>query len=578
DYAAIIFVCMHIDFRKQDAVWGSGIPTCVSRPCTPMPVYPNDTAVITSYTFKGVTYSYSDGQLLTQLLSNGTFRPGDNIQISCKPDLMGSSQTASCMSGGSWSPVTMDCSPGYCGGVSVPPTVANAQSNATFGNTSWEGASLAFTCNTNYSVGGLPNGSVSFVISCINSSWTSFAHLNCRPTACSSLPPGLGNSSLYSSLNLEQELQTGLPASGVQVDDSLSYECRPGFVRTTQNRRLSIFCRLGDRWEPDVPGPCQLLNCSQPDAIVLQPQAARMTVINASFNFANSSHLPYTSLVRLSCEEPYFAMPGSSELAVCGLSDGDPPAAVWRSVGSNVAFSCRKHCNNSLLAQLVGFGLVDFPTSSYTDPDRVANVTCLSNAFAPLAANVSLQSDSQFLLQAVCTAGDWTVLNQLLLPTSETLCQPKPCLLPTNLTRSTAVPSNNLGNVTTGDGQVYLPVNSTVEVKCWPNSRFVDAYASSWTATCELGPQWSSGGSMNCQPIACPDSQFGAGIDPSVLVGPLNATTMTGAVAGPFFIGDQVAFVCRENASSSGYVRLNCTAGPNFTGVWQPNIGPPYCP
>uniref|UniRef100_A0A1I8JBS7 Sushi domain-containing protein n=1 Tax=Macrostomum lignano TaxID=282301 RepID=A0A1I8JBS7_9PLAT len=239
-------------------------------------------------------------------------------------------------------------------------------------------------------------------------------------------------------------------------------------------------------------------------------------------------------------------MPGSSELAVCGLSDGDPPAAVWRSVGSNVAFSC-----------------------------RIANVTCLSSAFAPLAANVSLQSDSQ--LQAVCTAGEWTVLNQLLLPTSETLCQPKLCLLPTNLTRSTAVPSNNLGNLTTGDGQVYLPVNSSVEVRCWPNSRFVDAYMSFRTATCELGPQWSSGGSMHCQPIACPDSQFGAGIDPSVLAGPLNATTMTGAVAGPFLIGDQVAFVCRENASSSGSVCINCTAGPNFTAVWQPNIGPPYC-
>uniref|UniRef100_A0A1I8JBY5 Sushi domain-containing protein n=1 Tax=Macrostomum lignano TaxID=282301 RepID=A0A1I8JBY5_9PLAT len=539
----------------------------------------------------GVTYNYTDSQLLTHLLSNGTFRPGDEIHISCESGLTGSSQTASCMPGGSWSPVTMDCSPGYCGGISVPPTVANSQANATLGNTSWEGASLAFTCNTNYSVGGLPNGSVSFVISCINSSWTSFTHLNCRPTACSSLPPGLGNSSLYSSLNLEQELQTGLPASGVQVDDSLSYECRPGFVRTTQNRRLSIFCRLGDRWEPDVPGPCELLNCSQPDAIVLQPQAARMTVINASFNFANSSHLPYTSLVRLSCEEPYFAMPGSSELAVCGLSDGDPPAAVWRSVGSNVAFSCRSKqlviiASNPKLGvvackrmytnlgnlstattvswrSLVGFGLVDFPTSSYTDPDRVANVTCFSSAFAPLAANVSLQSDSQFLLQAVCTAGDWTVLNQLLLPTSETLCQPKPCLLPTNLTRSTAVPSNNLGNVTTGDGQVYLPVNSTVEVRCWPNSRFVDAYAyaSSRTATCDIGPQWSIGGSMNCQPVVCPDRDFGPGIESSVLVGPLNASTPAETATRPFLIGDQVAFACRENASSPGLVLLNCTAG-----------------
>uniref|UniRef100_A0A1I8H3R6 Sushi domain-containing protein n=1 Tax=Macrostomum lignano TaxID=282301 RepID=A0A1I8H3R6_9PLAT len=206
-----------------------------------------------------------------------------------------------------------------------------------------------------------------------------------------------------------------------------------------------------------------------------------------------------------------------------------------------------------------------------------ANVTCLSNAFAPLAANVSLQSDSQFLLQAVCTAGDWTVLNQLLLPTSETLCQPKPCLLPTNLTRSTAVPSNNLGNVTTGDGQVYLPVNSTVEVRCWSNSRFVDAYASSRTATCELGPHLSAGGSMNCQPIVCPDSHFGPGIDPSILVGPLNASVLAESATGPFLIGDQVVFACQENVSSSGSVLLNCAAAPNFTAVWQPSLSPPYC-
>uniref|UniRef100_A0A1I8HRL6 Sushi domain-containing protein n=1 Tax=Macrostomum lignano TaxID=282301 RepID=A0A1I8HRL6_9PLAT len=249
-------------------------------------------------------------------------------------------------------------------------------------------------------------------------------------------------------------------------------------------------------------------------------------------------------------------MPGSSELAVCGLSDGDPPAAVWRSVGSNVAFSC-PHWSE--------FGLVDFPTSSYTDPDRVANVTCLSNAFAPLAANVSLQSDSQ--LQAVCTAGDWTVLNQLLLPTSETLCQPKPCLLPTNLTRSTAVPSNNLGNVTTGDGQVYLPVNSTVEVRCWSNSRFVDAYASSRMATCEKGPQWTAGASMDCQPVTCSEDHFGPGIDPSVLAV---------AAAGPFLVGDQVAFVCRENVSF-GSVIFSCLSEQNFTAAWRPDKAQPYC-
>uniref|UniRef100_A0A1I8HP10 Sushi domain-containing protein n=1 Tax=Macrostomum lignano TaxID=282301 RepID=A0A1I8HP10_9PLAT len=116
-----------------------------------------------------------------------------------------------------------------------------------------------------------------------------------------------------------------------------------------------------------------------------------------------------------------------------------------------------------------------------------------------------------------------------------------------------------------------------MEVRCWPNSRFVDAYASSRTATCDIGPQWSIGGSMNCQSVVCPDRDFGPGIESSVLVGPLNASSPAETATGPFLIGDQVAFACRENASSPGLVLLNCTAWPNFTAVWRPNFEQPYC-
>uniref|UniRef100_A0A1I8H9V6 Sushi domain-containing protein n=1 Tax=Macrostomum lignano TaxID=282301 RepID=A0A1I8H9V6_9PLAT len=82
---------------------------------------------------------------------------------------------------------------------------------------------------------------------------------------------------------------------------------------------------------------------------------------------------------------------------------------------------------------------------------------------------------------------------------------------------------------------------------------------------------------MNCQLVVCPDSHFGPGIDPSVLAGPLNAFALAETATGPYLIGDQVAFVCRENASSPGSVLLNCTAGPNFTAVWQSNSTRPYC-